>query len=115
MTCATFILYCICDFDVCLVGEAGVPFFQCSGAEFDDMYVGTGANRVRQLFQVCKLQSYKVPVVQSKNDLYLNLLKLTCWQHDGFGIWIQYVKHYSEHIYTYGITLMSHLSIGEEI
>ena len=89
MTCATFILYCICDGDVCLVGEAVVPIFRCSGAKFDGEFVGTGAKRVRQLFQVCKLQSYKVPVVQSKNDLYLNLCQLTCWQHDGFGIWIQ--------------------------
>ena len=31
-------------------GEAGVPFFQASGSEFDEIFVGTGAKRVRQLF-----------------------------------------------------------------
>jgi len=36
-------------------GEADVPFFQASGAEFDEVYVGTGAKRVRQLFQVAIL------------------------------------------------------------
>jgi cell division protease FtsH len=31
-------------------GEAGVPFFSVSGAEFVDTYVGVGASRVRDLF-----------------------------------------------------------------
>jgi ATP-dependent Zn protease len=33
-----------------VAGEAGVPFFRTSGSEFDEMFVGTGARRVRQLF-----------------------------------------------------------------
>ena len=32
------------------LGEAGVPFFHASGSEFDEIFVGTGAKRVRQLF-----------------------------------------------------------------
>lgn len=32
-------------------GEAGVPFFSISGAEFVEMFVGVGAARVRDLFQ----------------------------------------------------------------
>ena len=31
-------------------GEAQVPFFIASGSEFDEVFVGTGAKRVRQLF-----------------------------------------------------------------
>ncbi len=31
-------------------GEAGVPFFSLSGAEFVEMFVGVGASRVRDLF-----------------------------------------------------------------
>lgn len=34
-----------------VAGEAGVPFFPCSGSEFIEMFVGVGASRVRQLFQ----------------------------------------------------------------
>ncbi len=34
-----------------LAGEAGVPFFSISGAEFVEMFVGVGAARVRDLFE----------------------------------------------------------------
>jgi ATP-dependent metalloprotease len=37
-----------------VAGEAGVPFFHTSGSEFDEMFVGTGARRVRQLFTAAK-------------------------------------------------------------
>ena len=33
-----------------VAGEAGVPFFSISGSDFDDMFVGVGSNRVRDLF-----------------------------------------------------------------
>ena len=33
-----------------VAGEAGVPFFFMSGSEFDEVYVGVGAKRVRDLF-----------------------------------------------------------------
>lgn len=34
-----------------VAGEAGVPFVSCSGSEFDEVYVGVGASRIRQLFR----------------------------------------------------------------
>lgn len=37
-----------------LAGEAGVPFFFASGAEFEEMFVGVGASRVRKLFDKAK-------------------------------------------------------------
>ncbi|UJR10446.1 hypothetical protein I4U23_014650 [Adineta vaga] len=40
-----------------VAGEAGVPFFHTSGSEFDEMFVGTGARRVRQLFTAAKARS----------------------------------------------------------
>ena len=33
-----------------VAGEEGVPFFQASGSEFNEKYVGVGASRVRKLF-----------------------------------------------------------------
>lgn len=33
-----------------IAGEAQVPFFFASGSEFDEMFVGVGASRVRKLF-----------------------------------------------------------------
>jgi ATP-dependent metalloprotease len=40
-----------------VAGEAGVPFFYTSGSEFEEMFVGVGARRVRDLFKVgrCRL------------------------------------------------------------
>ncbi|KAK4655850.1 i-AAA protease yme1 [Podospora pseudocomata] len=40
-----------------VAGEAGVPFFFMSGSEFDEIYVGVGAKRVRELFNAAKAKS----------------------------------------------------------
>ncbi len=37
-----------------VAGEAGVPFFSISGADFVEMFVGVGASRVRDLFEDAK-------------------------------------------------------------
>ena len=37
-----------------VAGEAGVPFFSVSGSDFVEMYVGVGAARVRDLFDMAK-------------------------------------------------------------
>jgi cell division protease FtsH len=37
-----------------VAGEASVPFFSISGSEFVEMFVGVGASRVRDLFQLAK-------------------------------------------------------------
>lgn len=40
-----------------VAGESGVPFFFMSGSEFDEMFVGVGAKRVRDLFAAAKGKS----------------------------------------------------------
>lgn len=40
-----------------VAGEAGVPFYSISGAEFVEMFVGVGASRVRDLFETGKKNS----------------------------------------------------------
>lgn len=40
-----------------VAGEAGVPFFSMSGADFVEMFVGVGASRVRDLFEQAKKNS----------------------------------------------------------
>jgi cell division protease FtsH len=40
-----------------VAGEAKVPFFELSGSEFVEMFVGVGAARVRDLFQQAKAQA----------------------------------------------------------
>lgn len=37
-----------------VAGEAKVPFFSISGSDFDEMFVGVGASRVRDLFEQAK-------------------------------------------------------------
>ena len=37
-----------------VAGEAGVPFFSVSGSDFVEMFVGVGASRVRDLFDMAK-------------------------------------------------------------
>ncbi len=38
-------------------GEAGVPFFNISGSDFIEMFVGVGASRVRDLFQQARAKA----------------------------------------------------------
>jgi ATP-dependent Zn protease len=38
-----------------VAGEAKVPFFYTSGSSFDEMFVGVGARRVREMFAEAKL------------------------------------------------------------
>jgi cell division protease FtsH len=40
-----------------VAGEASVPFFHASGSEFEEMLVGAGASRVRDLFEKAKKAS----------------------------------------------------------
>ena len=40
-----------------IAGEADVPFFNISGSEFVEMFVGVGASRVRSLFEKAKKES----------------------------------------------------------
>ena len=40
-----------------IAGEAGVPFLYASGSQFDEMYVGVGAKRMRKLFSEAREQS----------------------------------------------------------
>eukprot|EP00592_Proboscia_alata_P023846 CAMPEP_0194442990 /NCGR_PEP_ID=MMETSP0176-20130528/126443_1 /TAXON_ID=216777 /ORGANISM="Proboscia alata, Strain PI-D3" /LENGTH=793 /DNA_ID=CAMNT_0039269165 /DNA_START=67 /DNA_END=2451 /DNA_ORIENTATION=+ len=40
-----------------IAGEADVPFFYSSGSQFEEMYVGVGAKRVRELFEAAKEKS----------------------------------------------------------
>uniref|UniRef100_A0A8C7JN84 ATP-dependent zinc metalloprotease YME1L1 n=1 Tax=Oncorhynchus kisutch TaxID=8019 RepID=A0A8C7JN84_ONCKI len=37
-----------------VAGEANVPFYYASGSEFDEMFVGVGASRIRNLFKEAK-------------------------------------------------------------
>ena len=37
-----------------MAGEAGVPYFHAAGSEFDEVLVGQGARRVRDLFKAAK-------------------------------------------------------------
>ncbi|WJW76356.1 ATP-dependent zinc metalloprotease FtsH [Thiohalobacter sp. IOR34] len=40
-----------------VAGEAGVPFFNISGSEFIELFVGVGAARVRELFEQARKQA----------------------------------------------------------
>jgi ATP-dependent Zn protease len=37
-----------------IAGEANVPFFFATGSEFDEMFVGVGARRIKSLFQAAR-------------------------------------------------------------
>ena len=40
-----------------IAGEAEVPFFFASGSQFEEVYVGLGAKRIRELFEAAQAKS----------------------------------------------------------
>jgi ATP-dependent Zn protease len=40
-----------------IAGESGVNFIYCTGSDFDEMFVGVGAKRVRELFKQARKHS----------------------------------------------------------
>ena len=37
-----------------IAGETGVTFYYASGSDFDELYMGLGANRIRKLFEMAR-------------------------------------------------------------
>ena len=52
-----------------MAGQAGVPFFQASGSEFDEVLVGQGARRVRDLFKNAKQRAPCVIFIDEINSV----------------------------------------------
>ncbi|EGO56924.1 hypothetical protein NEUTE1DRAFT_84499 [Neurospora tetrasperma FGSC 2508] len=52
-----------------VAGEAGVPFFNMSGSEFEEVYVGVGAKRVRDLFAAAKAKAPSITLNQLLTEL----------------------------------------------
>jgi cell division protease FtsH len=47
-----------------VAGEAEVPFFNITGSDFMEMFVGVGASRVRTMFEILKIHSRNKPLAQ---------------------------------------------------
>lgn len=45
-----------------VAGEADVPFYYASGSEFDEMFVGVGASRIRNLFSGFSINNMKISI-----------------------------------------------------
>lgn len=45
-----------------VAGEADVPFYYASGSEFDEMFVGVGASRIRNLFSGFLINNMKISI-----------------------------------------------------
>ena len=56
-----------------LAGEANCSFFYKSGAEFDEMYVGVGASRIRELFKKARENVF---IYMNRNLQLFLLMKL---------------------------------------
>jgi len=52
-----------------VAGEAGVPFFYMSGSEFDEVYVGVGAKRVRELFATARAKAPAIVFIDELDAL----------------------------------------------
>lgn len=65
-----------------IAGEANVPFYAMSGSDFVQMYVGVGANRVRQLFKKAKKSEKAVVFIDEIDALGKSRGKATSSAND---------------------------------
>lgn len=63
-----------------VAGEAGVPFFYKAGSEFDEMFVGVGSRRVRNMFAAAKK---KAPCIVFIDEIDAVGGKRTSWEGSG--------------------------------
>lgn len=83
-----------------VAGEAKVPFFSMSGSDFVEMFVGVGASRVRDLFEIAKKKAPCIVFIDEidaigrargknlssgSNDERENTLNQLLTEMDGFG------------------------------
>eukprot|EP00598_Pedospumella_elongata_P002186 CAMPEP_0184967526 /NCGR_PEP_ID=MMETSP1098-20130426/877_1 /TAXON_ID=89044 /ORGANISM="Spumella elongata, Strain CCAP 955/1" /LENGTH=764 /DNA_ID=CAMNT_0027489003 /DNA_START=126 /DNA_END=2420 /DNA_ORIENTATION=+ len=78
-----------------IAGEAKVPFYHASGSEFDEMFVGVGAKRIREMFSVARANSPSIIFIDEidaiggkRNDKDQSAMRMTLNQllveMDGF-------------------------------
>lgn len=60
-----------------VAGEADVPFYYASGSEFDEMFVGVGASRIRNLFS--KFAECEKMWVTSRECIHTTTVSLVLW------------------------------------
>lgn len=79
-----------------VAGEAGVPFFAVSGSDFVEKYVGVGASRVRELFELARKKTPSIIFIDeidaltgtrsnSQNGEALQTLNQLLVELDGFS------------------------------
>ena len=91
----SFYSWCVSKASQWFPGEAGVPFIFASGSEFEEIWVGVGATRVRELMGESSLSlSYNLSI------LFLSILSpLSCGVFLSFSLclsqWIDFDKYFS--------------------
>ena len=67
-----------------IAGEAGVPFYYESGANFSQMYVGVGAKKVRELFANAKSNAPSIIFIDEIDAIGKSTLNQLVTEMDGF-------------------------------
>eukprot|EP00826_Nyctotherus_ovalis_P029119 TRINITY_DN2296_c0_g1_i22.p3 TRINITY_DN2296_c0_g1~~TRINITY_DN2296_c0_g1_i22.p3 ORF type:complete len:125 (-),score=54.98 TRINITY_DN2296_c0_g1_i22:1228-1602(-) len=53
-----------------IAGEAGISFFYCTGSEFEEMFVGIGARRIRKLFEAARKKKSAIIFIDEIDTLF---------------------------------------------
>ena len=94
-----------------IAGEAKVPFFNCSGSEFENVYVGLGAAKIRKLFKAAKEQAPSIIFIDEIDAVAQNRYQSKSYSEQTLNQLLGEIDGFSESTNVIVIAATNHIEV----